>query len=320
MTTEFKQMRTWLPPLVLSLDLIIVVAVIWAFGGYYVIDKYHVVAASLLGLVVGLPLLLWRTLVASNQLKTSLRIWTDGIFANGANMLGQTAPETQWAGINTLIRLVDEHSEYMQTVVVSFCAFLRPVEQKDGTSRRNPNEQVVRIFEAMNRWFKKDAWARDTPLDLRGVWVSGIRLDSIRLNVDMTNGDIDRSCIKDVDFSGSKLCGISDWFNCRLTSLKDCTFDRVNLTQASFQGVDFTGCTFNGANISRIGLNNVSGVEKDIEADPGYYAGTLVATKAMLEPAHWDPDNPPEIDMDVCDANTGESLSLWVTGRKNQNS
>ena len=285
----------------------IVVAGIWKFGGYYVIDKYHVVAASLLGLVVGLPLLLWRTLVASNQLKTSLRIWTDGIFANGANMLGEKAPETRWAGINTLIGLVDEHSEYMESVVLSFCAFLRPVEEPSGGIIQKPNEQNVRIFEAMNRWLKSDAWARDTRLDLRGVSVSEIRLDSKRLNVDMSDGRIQRSCINGVDFSGSDFSKNRGQFTCTLTSLKDCKFDRANLTDARFRGVDFTGCTFDGADISGIELYN--------EGD-----AKLVVTKAQLEDAHWDSDNPPDIPIGIYDANTGEPLSLWLAARKNQNS
>ena len=298
MTTEFKQMRTWLPPLVLFLVLVIVVAGIWTSGGYDVIDKYHVVAASLLGLVVGLPLLLWRTLVASNQLKTSLRIWTDGIFANGANMLGEKAPETRWAGINTLIGLVEEHSEYMVSVVLSFCAFLRPVQEPGGGIIQKPNEQNVRISEAMNRWLKSDAWARDTRLDLRGVSVSEIRLDSIRLNLDMTDEHIERSCINDVDFSGSNFSRRRRQFIWALTSLKDCKFDRANLTGAIFEGVDLTGCTFDDADISSMILSNQRDSPKT----------KVVVTRAQLQKAHW--KTRPVIAPDVVDADTGEPLTL----------
>ena len=307
--------RTWTPPLVLFIALLLALAGIWIYGGgFCVIKEYHIVAASLVGFVVGLPLLLWRTLVASTQLATSNKIAdtanksrANDILVNGANMIGASAPETTWVGINILIGLVDEDPEYMESVVPSFCAFLRPEVVQSGGIIQKPNEQNVRIFEAMNRWLKSDAWVRDTRLDLRRVWVIGIRLDSIRLNVDMSGGQIQRSCINGVDFSGSDFSKNRGQFTCTLTSLKDCKFDRANLTGARFRGVDFTGCTFDGADISGIKLYN--------EGD-----AKLVVTKAQLEDAHWDSDNPPDIPIGIHDANTGEPLSLWLAARKNQNS
>ena len=123
----------------------------------------------------------------------------------------------------------------------------------------------------------------------------------------MTDGEIQRSCINGVDFSGSNFSRNRRPFIWTLTSLKDCKFDRANLTDARFRGVDFTGCTFDGADISGIKLYD----ERNAK---------LVVTKAQLEDAHWDSDNPPDIRIGIYDANTGESLSSWVAARKHQNS
>ena len=299
-------MRTWIPPLILFIVLLFALAGIWNYGGgYAVIDKYHVATASIIGLVIGLPLVLWRTLVASNQLKTSLRIWTDSIFANGSNMLGQPAPETSWAGINTLIGLVDEHYEYMESVVLSFCAFLRP--PPNSLSRQTPmksNEQKVRIFGALNRWLKTANRDRNMALDFQKIVVSGIQLDSICLaGGSLPHIDLHASSIEHVDFSGCDLVASGFIF----TSLRGCKFDGAKLANAAFIGVDLTGCTFDGANIEGMGLSNGS----PTDAKPEYPHGTrLVVTKAQLQQAEWSPDHPPKIESDVVDAETGERLTL----------
>lgn len=270
-------------------------AVFWFFD-FETINTHHVLWTSIAGFAVGLPLLIWRTMVASDQLETSLRIadtanknLTDSIFANGVNMLGEEATATRWGGINTLIRLVDEHPEYMNDVMLSLCPFLR--------HERESNEQKLRILDAVNRWGKKDpdsiAFAA---LDLQGIQVSGANLDSIRLtNVDLSHAQISRSVMESIDFSG----GDFSKFRCVGTSFRCCNFDGAILPSASFEGVDFTGCTFEGADISDVHLNNA-----------GLLGGgqRLIVTQAQLEKAHW--GKAPQINLAVHDAETAEPIRL----------
>ena len=114
----------------------------------------------------------------------------------------------------------------------------------------------------------------------------------------MTDGEIQRSCINGVDFSGSNFSRNRRPFIWTLTSLKDCKFDRANLTDARFRGVDFTGCTFDGAYISGMILSNQRDSPKT----------KVVVTRAQLQKAHW--KTRPVIAPDVVDADTGEPLTL----------
>ena len=124
------------------------------------IAKHHVVITSLLG-IVGIVLLVWRTIVASRQLKTSIEIAstanksrTDSIFANGATMLGGAEPETRLAGINTLIELADKHPEYMRSVMVSFCTFVRPKDpRRSRAHERKSAEERRRVIQTIMLWW-----------------------------------------------------------------------------------------------------------------------------------------------------------------------
>ena len=303
-------MPTWIRPLIVIAP-VLAVAGIWWYFGYEDVAKHHVLAASVAGLAIGLPLLIWRTLVASDQLKASLQIAetanknrTDSIFATGANMLGEDSPETRWAGINTLIRLVDGHPEYMEAVVLSLCAFMRPEE--DSPTRATPaksNEQKLRVLDAINRWGKKSPNSiDDAALDFHGMLVDKTQLDSICLtNVNLSDAYILNAAMNRVDFSGGKFNKGRNGFRCVRSSFHCCKFDGATLIGADFQGVDFTGSTFDGADISGIQLNN-AGLSRG--------GGELVVTQAQLEKAYWDLKRPPQINLAVVDADTREPLKL----------
>ena len=96
---------TWIRRISYVVTAFVLAIVYWCLGMDF-IKEHHVLATAVLGLVLGTPLIIWRSVVAAQQLKTSNQIAstanksrTDIIFANGANMLGQSEPETRWAGI-----------------------------------------------------------------------------------------------------------------------------------------------------------------------------------------------------------------------------
>lgn len=299
----------------------ILLASAWFLWGVDAIQKHHLVATSIVGLVLGIPLLVWRTSVAARQLETSNEIAAtanrsraDSVFADGSRMLGEEAPETRWAGINTLIALVDEHPEYMERVVTSFCAFLRPGGRIQDTADTpgKSQDQKKRILEAMGRWLRSPDRDGDVVLDLERVSATGVVLSGTRLsNARLASASLDLLSANRVDFSNADFSRRRTRFSCRLSFFTDCTFDGAILTDTDFSGVDFTGCTFVGADISGMKLRNEAVSEDDVcNGYPRGALGKLVVTKAQLEQADWTRENPPDIAPDVVDTETEEPLVL----------
>ena len=261
----------------------ILLATAYLLWGVDAIEEHHVLVTSILGLVVGIPLLIWRTSVAARQLNTSNEIAAtanrsraDSIFADGSKMLGEEAPETRWAGINTLIALVDEHPEYMERVVTSFCAFLRPRGRIQDTSATpgTSQDQKKRVLEAMGLWLAGADWDGDSALDLEGVTATGVALSGTRLsNAKLVSANLYVLSANKVDFSKADFSRRRTRFSCRLSFFTDCTFDGAILTDTDFTGVDFTGSTFVDADISGMKLKNEAVSADDIRN--GYPRGLL---------------------------------------------
>ena len=206
-------------------------------------------------------LLIWRTSVAARQLNTSNEIAAtanrsraDSIFAEGSKMLGDEAPETRWAGINTLIALVDEHPEYTERVVTSFCAFRRPRGRIHDTlaTPGKSQDQKKRVLEAMGLWLAGADWDGNSA-DLEGVTATGVALSGTRLsNAKLVSASLSVLTANKVDFSKADFSRTRTRFSCRLSFFTDCTFDGAILTDTDFTGVDFTGSTFVDADITKL--------------------------------------------------------------------
>ena len=299
---------------IFAVPIIFLGGAVWTFG-YEAVLKHHVFITSLIGLVVVLPLVVWRTLVASDQLRQSMRIADgatksrfDDILVNGANMIGATSPESRWIGINILIRLVEEQpAEYMESVVLAFCEFLR--------QREHPatDQQEERIFERINEWLKADEWNDGTPLNLQGLNVTGILLEGIALNANLRGANVQNSAIDSVDFSGSNFSMDQNHiFTCHFSLMRDCNFDHADLANAQFRNVDFRGSSFYSANISSMHL---------IEQEPDSPATGMVITMRQLAKAYWSEGTPPRFD-GVVDAETGGPVTLEgiIETRERENS
>ena len=175
-------MSNWLLPLIVSICLAFGLASGFYLGGYTWIVEHHVLATSTIGIVIGLPMLLWRTLVANEQLKTSFRIAEtantdriDSTFVGGVNMIGHDSPATNSAGITVLTDLVKAHPRYTTTVVASFCGFVRAHSDRDRTF----NDQNYEIFKAFDQWYKPEHSQhvdKTRMLNLRSINVAGIMI------------------------------------------------------------------------------------------------------------------------------------------------
>lgn len=312
----------WLSRLLYAMPLTAVIAVWWLWG-YQAIAGHHVVATSIVGLAVVLPLLFWRTRVAAKQLETSIEIAATAnksrsasTFADGANMLGEAAPETRWAGINTLIQLVDDHPEYAERVVVMFCAFLRPEEESPNPATPGKSdEQKRRAFEAICRWSTDKERASEFDIDLRRIHIVGAAVEGTCLaSAKLSGANLTITQARNVDFSGADFSRHPDnshRFYSSFSTFRNCSFDGADLRGAEFCGVDLTGSTFVGADITGMTLRN--GKPTAAHRRDGYPAdatGRLVITSAQLGQAAGQDasENRPRVGEDVVDDSTGELL------------
>ena len=289
-------MKIWLVPLTIAIGLCIALSLVWWICGYDFIAEHHVVFTFVVGVVIGLPLLLWRTFVANQQLKTSIRIAEtantdriDGTFASGVNMLGHDAPATNSAGITVLTDLVQAHPRYTMAVVASFCAFVRTHSDR----HRKFNDQNYEIFKAFDQWFKPENSHhvnKERILNLRGINVSGVILEHIDFHFALSGSNIEHSFFIGVDFTGIQLDGLT----CSDTVFEKSNFDRTDLSNGTFVGADFSECSFRRTDISGIRL---LGHTRYVE---------LNITKEQLMQARW--SKPIEIGGAIRDLETGELL------------
>ena len=107
-------------------------------------DKLRNMALTLAA-AIGLPLAIWRNIIANSQAKTAEQEHRDGRFEKGADMLGSALLATRMGGIAALNRLAETHPEdYQKQVEETLDAFARsPPEDKvlEEISQPTPDQQ-----------------------------------------------------------------------------------------------------------------------------------------------------------------------------------
>ncbi len=98
--------------------------------------------------VIGLPLAIWRSLVAQRQADTAQQNLLNERYQQGAEMLGSKVLSVRLGGIYALERLAREHPmQYHIQIMQLFCAFLRHrrwmSERKTNRTKRQPRKVPI---------------------------------------------------------------------------------------------------------------------------------------------------------------------------------
>ena len=207
--------------------------------------------------IIGLPLAIWRSMVAHSQAKTAERGLLNERYQKGAEMLGSAILSVRLSGIYAMGHLAQERpGDYHVSIMDSLCAFIRhPTEDKafpeqqsqDGEQewvrpdvetaaqaigRCRESEEAKAAEEKTNNW----------KLDLRSANLTSAALS--RANLSRAN--LSEAHLSDADLSDAKLSG-ADLSSADLTGA-DLT-DAI-LTDASLIGADLVGAILTGAHLT----------------------------------------------------------------------
>ena len=141
--------------------------------------------------IIGLPLALWRSVVAHRQAETTRLGLANDKYQNGAEMLGDKRRYVRLGGVYGLQHLAAEHPEryHLETLRI-FCSFLRdqvPLDDdrdgSDGTAvlemlraLGNPTARQIEVEAAANFWINLSR------LDLSRIKWAELDIPNDRLN------------------------------------------------------------------------------------------------------------------------------------------
>ena len=139
-----------------------------------------------------------------------------------------------------------------------------------------------------------------------GVDLSGARLSG----ADLTGANLYRAILIDANLDGAILSGS----NLSGANLSGASLRNTDLSEADLTGSVLSRATLLEANVSEASLSNadLSGAILSLPCDKAESgAGTLGLTQAQLDEAIGEPENPPRLDSEVRDPETGERL-VWT--------
>ena len=233
--------------------------------------------------IIGLPLAIWRSIVAQRQAETVQRGLFNERYQKGAEMLGSEVLSVRLGGVYALVRLAREHpGEYHSQIMTLFCAFVRnpPVVETEDTGVREDVQAVMSAIcgrsETQLEIEKKEYF----PLDLSGADLTGVNLFAPGLGVWNPRNSI----LPTANLEGASL-------------------DGTNLSRTSLTGANLKGAYVRGANLKGALMihTNLSG--SDLRGCEGLTQEQI--NSAVAHP----PETPPNLE-GVVDADTGRPL-VW---------
>ena len=242
-------------------------------------DGYESASTTIrnLGLVIVLPLAIWRVWVADRQATTAQRGLLSERFEKGSEMLGSEVPAVRLGGIYALLRLAREDpDEYYMQIIRLWCAFVRhPTDEKEKGSELIKTEAGT----------EQDYLFRLRP-DVQTIMAAVGSREKKHIALEKINEF-------KLNFGGASLNGLL----LPEGNLAGASLWRVDLSNAWLRKSDLSGASFWEANLTNANLS---------EANLSLAEGL---TQSQLDKALAEPDNPPKLDGAI-DYETGEQL-VW---------
>ena len=280
--------------------------------------------------IIGLPLAIWRSIVAERQAETAQRQAATaqlGLlnerYQKGAEMLGSKVLAVRLGGIYALARLAREHpGDYHTQIMSLLCAFVRhpagdPIESTLLIKDLTPDAKFTSGFDGEAG---EDAAVNRPPRvreDVQAVMtvVGGRSEDQVRTEkrenyrLDLVNVHLNFVRLVDADLNGVNLPD---------AELTNAVLIGAKLKGAYLRGTNFENATLfradlGGVRLSRVNLLNANLLNANLTRAVVRRCGGL--TQEQLDEATADLDNPPDLSGTV-DTNTGEPL-VWRGGPPN---
>ena len=239
--------------------------------------------------IIGLPLAIWRSMVASRQATTAQRGLLNDRYQKGSEMLGSKVLAVRLGGIYALARLAREHpGDYHTQIMSLLCAFVRnPPEMK--AHHRRLREDVQEVMTAICSRSDSQIEAEKgeyCPLELSGADLEGLDLVTAPMDIIVASGSEPTTPL---NLNGANLTG---------ANLRGAYLTCVSLKGAFLTNADLTNAFLGSANLTDAYMSECRGL-----------------TQEEIDHAEAEPNKPPNL-TGVVDAETGEPLA-WRGGTAN---
>ena len=248
--------------------------------------------------IIGLPLAIWRSIVAQRQSETAQRGLLNERYQKGAEMLGSKVLPVRLGGIYALARLAREHpGDYHTQIMSLFCALVRhPVaveaaepinggsltvaptfkngENEAGNDRllrvREDVLEVLKVFRERNGTQIKTETKGEYRLNLVNADLNHADLNHAKLNhADLNHADLNHAKLAGAELIGAKLNHANltgaDLNHAKLNhaklnhaDLNHADLNHAKLAGAKLAGAELIGAKLNHANLTGADLNHAA--------------------------------------------------------------
>ncbi len=219
--------------------------------------------------IIGLPLAIWRSIVAQRQSETAQRGLLNERYQKGAEMLGSKVLPVRLGGIYALARLAREHpGDYHTQIMSLFCALVRhPVAVEAAEPINGGSLTVAPTFkngenEAGNNHLLR---VREDVLEVlkvfrerNGTQIKTETKGEYRLN--LVNADLNHADLNHADLKGADL-NHADLNHAKLAGAK---LNHAKLTGADLNHADLKGAELNHAKLIGADLNHAEMIDAEL--------------------------------------------------------
>lgn len=197
---------------------------------------------------IGLPIAIWRSVVAELQAKTAQRSLLNERYQKGAEMLGSEVLSVRLGGIYALARLAREHpGDYHLQILSLLCAFVRnpTLTTTSATQLREDVQEVMTALGSRSGDQVKEegeSWMNLTHAELRGVHLIGANFD----HASLIDAKLNDACL---DFSQLNHCLLQD------ANLSHATMMQTHLNNADLNGAILINAKMLGAKLNQASLS-----------------------------------------------------------------
>ncbi len=200
--------------------------------------------------IIGLPLAVWRSIVAARQATTAQRGLLNERYQKGEEMLGSEGFSVRLGGIYALARLAREHpGDYHTQIMSLLCAFVRnpPVVENQDTYRREDVQAIMAAVCARSRPQIEIEKKEYCPLGFTGADLNGVNfLEAGAKHFDRLSGKLPPANMEDALLKDANLEG---------AVLISSNLDEAHLDSANLEGASLLGATLRGSNLTESDLS-----------------------------------------------------------------
>ena len=253
--------------------------------------------------VIGLPIAIWRSILAQRQAETAQRSLLNERYQKGAEMLGSEVLSVRLGGIYALAQLAREYPKQYHTPIMSLLCFLacNPPKLRKATADKEPRADVQAIMQEIATRNEAQLRVENPVRTLSGACLEGIDVSKGNLSGLFLDGvSLKRAILHGTNLSGAFMFG---------ACLEEASLISANLESVWLEDADLTGASLYRANLRNASLRDANLTKADLRG--AKLKGCSGLTQKQVDQTRAWTGILPRLE-GVVDADTGKPL-VWHT-------